>query len=92
MLRGVRDILIDHQRHGLGPPIIVGLAQGSNKPRVIGNDIGDLFSYFRAEVIKGPDAFVETARGFEEFQRAMERKLLKELQSLAVSTLPAEHQ
>jgi hypothetical protein len=59
---------------------------------VIGNDNGDLFSYFRAEVIKGPDAFIETARGFEEFQRAMERKLLKELQSLAVSALPAEHQ
>jgi hypothetical protein len=56
------------------------------------DNIAELSAYFRAEVIKGADAFVETALGFENFQRAMERKLLKELQSLAVSALPAQNQ
>ena len=56
------------------------------------NQTAELSAYFRAEVIKGPDAFVETALGFEEFQQAMERKLLKELQTVAASTLPVAHQ
>ncbi len=53
-------------------------------------DIGDrrqmeaaeLLAYFRAEVIQGPDAFVEVALGFDEFEAAMVRKLLKELEGL----------
>ena len=39
------------------------------------------------EVIHGPDAFVELALGFEDFENAMARKLLKELASIAVSQL-----
>jgi len=39
-----------------------------------------LAAYFRAEVIRGPGAFVERAEGFEDFARAMQRKLLRELQ------------
>lgn len=39
-----------------------------------------LAAYFRAEVIRGPGAFVEKAEGFEDFARAMQRKLLRELQ------------
>ncbi|RMH39309.1 MAG: DUF1194 domain-containing protein [Alphaproteobacteria bacterium] len=35
--------------------------------------------YFRAEVIHGPGAFVEVANGFADYQRAMERKLVREL-------------
>ncbi len=65
--------------------LVIGKDSGSGQK----GQIAELSAYFRAEVIKGPDAFVETALGFEEFQRAMERKLLKELQSLAVSALPA---
>lgn len=52
------------------------------------NHIDELSAYFRAEVIKGPEAFVEMALGFEQFQQAMTRKLLKELQTRAVSALP----
>ena len=39
-----------------------------------------LAAYFKAEVIHGPGAFVERADGFEDFARAMRRKLLRELQ------------
>jgi hypothetical protein len=37
--------------------------------------------YYRTEVIRGPGAFVEIAAGFEDFQRAMERKLIRETSS-----------
>lgn len=51
------------------------------------SDIRALSAYFRQYVIRGPDAFVETAMGFDDYAAAMERKLLRELQSLAVSSL-----
>lgn len=51
-------------------------------------DIKELSAYFRSYVIRGPGAFVETALGFEDYAAAMERKLLRELQSLALSSLP----
>ncbi|QPM88897.1 DUF1194 domain-containing protein [Pseudooceanicola algae] len=47
--------------------------------------IQKLSAYFRAYVLRGPDAFVETALGFEGYHAAMARKLLRELQVLAVS-------
>lgn len=42
--------------------------------------LGELSAYFRAYVIHGPDAFVETALGFDDFEAAMVRKLKRELQ------------
>jgi hypothetical protein len=48
-------------------------------------EIGELSSYFRAYVISGADAFVETALGFESFEAAMIRKLLRELDTLVLS-------
>jgi len=47
--------------------------------------IGELSCYFRAYVIEGPDAFVVTALGFEDYERAMVRKLVRELEGLALS-------
>lgn len=60
-----------------------GLVVGVDSPR--GGDIrqleiGELSSYYHAQVIFGPGAFVETALGFTDFERAMTRKLLRELQ------------
>ncbi|MGX9350780.1 DUF1194 domain-containing protein [Shimia sp. W99] len=52
-------------------------------------DVGELSSYFRAWVIQGPDAFIETAVGFVDFERAMVRKLKRELQGLSLATGPA---
>lgn len=48
-------------------------------------EIGELSSYFKAEVIVGPNAFVETALGFEDYADAMTAKLLRELDGLVLS-------
>lgn len=50
-------------------------------------EVGELLAYYRNEVIRGPDAFTEVALGFDDFEDAMARKLLKELQSLAITRL-----
>lgn len=47
--------------------------------------INELSSYFTAYVLRGPDSFVEVALGFEDYERAMVRKLKRELQSFALS-------
>lgn len=65
---------------------------------VIAEDGGDggvaaaeLSAYFQARVIQGPDAFVEVAIGFGDYARAMRRKLLKELETLAVGGLDRQY-
>ena len=50
-------------------------------------DIGELSSYFHAHVIRGPGAFVQVALGFADYERAMTRKLLRELEPAAMSAL-----
>ena len=50
-------------------------------------EIGELASYFGAYVTLGPDAFVETALGYADYEAAMVRKLKRELESLAISAL-----
>lgn len=47
----------------------------------------ELAEYFESEVIRGTGAFTELALGFDDFQNAMVRKLLRELQGLTVSKL-----
>lgn len=46
--------------------------------------VAELSSYFEAEVIQGPGAFVEVALGYEEYAEAMKRKLLRELKTLVL--------
>ncbi|WP_267138826.1 DUF1194 domain-containing protein [Anianabacter salinae] len=48
----------------------------------------DLAEYYRRELIRGPGAFVEVADGFDDFERAMRRKLVRELQAMAIGALP----
>ncbi|WP_271308675.1 DUF1194 domain-containing protein [Shimia sp. MMG029] len=48
---------------------------------------GDMTEYYRRELIKGPDAFVETAKGFEDFENAMRRKLARELSVTVIGQL-----
>lgn len=50
-------------------------------------EIAELSSYFRANVITGPDAFVQTALGFAAYEDAMTRKLKRELQGLVIGRL-----
>jgi hypothetical protein len=64
------------------------LVIGVDDPGVGGRsqmEIAELSSYFRSEVIVGPEAFVQTAVGFADYARAMEDKLLRELEGLVVS-------
>ena len=49
--------------------------------------IGALASYYRAEVMLGPEAFVQTSLGFEDYARAMAEKLLRELDGMVFSQL-----
>ncbi|OIP83527.1 MAG: hypothetical protein AUK37_07150 [Rhodobacterales bacterium CG2_30_65_12] len=44
----------------------------------------DLAGYFEAYLVRGPGAFVEQAAGFADYERAMRRKLLRELEGLVV--------
>lgn len=57
-------------------------------------DRGDgLGRYYRDELIKGVGAFVEEAASFRDFERAMRRKLVRELETRAIGTLgPAPDQ
>lgn len=47
-------------------------------------DIPDLDIYYRDRVITGPDSFIEPARDFEDYVRAIKEKLLVELRPLAM--------
>lgn len=47
----------------------------------------DVAAYYRAELIRGPGAFVEEAAGFEDYERAMRRKLERELRAAAIGAL-----
>ena len=67
--------------------IVNGLVIGADNQRGDDDrfaDIKELSSYYRSYVLRGPDAFVETAIGFGDYAAAMERKLLRELQSIAI--------
>ncbi|MGJ8621494.1 MAG: DUF1194 domain-containing protein [Yoonia sp.] len=49
-------------------------------------DVKRLSSYYSANVIRGPGAFVEVALGYEAYAAAMERKLLRELASIVLGS------
>lgn len=70
--------------------IVNGLVIGADDPNIGDRrqaDIKELSSYYTAYVISGPGAFVETASGFANYAAAMERKLLRELQVIAIGQL-----
>jgi Ca-activated chloride channel family protein len=46
---------------------------------VVGGDRVSLLRYFETEVLRGPDAFTEIAESYADFDRAMTRKLLREV-------------
>lgn len=45
-------------------------------------ELMELSAYFRRRVIHGPGAFIEIAHGFDDYERAMTRKLLRETKAL----------
>lgn len=56
-------------------------------------ETASLVAYFDAWVTRGPNAFVEVAHGFADYEAAMTRKLLRELEglSLALFDPPLRH-
>ncbi len=48
----------------------------------------DLIPFYRGEVLHGPGAFLEIAQGFADYERAMRRKLERELQPAVIGLLP----
>lgn len=54
--------------------------------------IAELRAYFEAYVLYGPDAFAESALGYQDFYEAMVRKLKRELEGLAMSRLSGADQ
>lgn len=51
---------------------------------VIRGDSPDPVKYYRTHVIAGPNAFIEVAQNFEDYPRAILRKLLKEIEQQAL--------
>lgn len=78
----VIDISGDGQNNsGIDPAMVY--ARGFGEIRVNGLAIRsyerDVVRYYREQVIRGPGAFVEVAESFEDFPRAIRRKLIREL-------------
>ncbi|MEL6838722.1 MAG: DUF1194 domain-containing protein [Pseudomonadota bacterium] len=46
-----------------------------------------LIPFYRDQVIRGPGSFLEIANGFEDYENAMERKLIRELSSQIMGQL-----
>lgn len=70
--------------------VVNGLVIGADAPSFGDTrqvEISELSSYFNLYVRSGPDSFVETALGFEDFEEVMTRKLLRELEGLVLSRL-----
>ena len=57
---------------------------------VISGQEEGVVAFYRDEVLRGPDAFLEIARGFEEFENAMARKLFREVNGLVVGSREAD--
>ncbi len=47
-----------------------------------------LIAFYQRQVLHGPGAFLEVAQGFEDYERAMRRKLERELTPPAIGALP----
>lgn len=65
------------------------LVIGTDAPpgdQIASNEVAELTSYFRVEVLNGENAFLETALGFDDFARAMKVKLLREV-NIAIAAL-----
>jgi hypothetical protein len=79
--RGVLDgMTVNALVIGVSVPLMAGTRADS---------IPELSAYYMSEVIGGPDAFIQVALGYHDYREAMEKKLLKELQTLPVGEAPA---
>lgn len=73
-----------------GQVVINGLVIGPDSPANINknrHNLKTLMQYYEAYVLRGFGAFGEPASDYSDFERAMRRKLIRELQPVAVSDL-----
>ena len=68
-----------YKNFDLGEVTVNGLAIQGGKD--------DIAEYYKRELIRGPGAFVEVAQSFEDFERVMQRKLIRETQAQIFSSL-----
>jgi hypothetical protein len=96
-LRKVLDMAGDGQNNeGFGPQIAYrefGFGDVTVNGLVVNaadfeGEVG-LIAFYRGQVLHGPGAFLVIANGFEDYQRAMTRKLERELAPPAIGALPA---
>jgi len=67
--------------------LIVSTGSDTADAAAVTRELDGLERYFRGAVIKGYGAFVERAGSYHDYDRAMTRKLLKELQTLTIGWL-----
>ncbi len=53
--------------------------------------IEEMAKYFRDRIIHGPGAFVEIALGYDDYEDAIRRKLIRELATLPIGQAPPSH-
>jgi hypothetical protein len=66
--------------------LVIGVDAGSRLSHAE-LSISELTAYFSNRVLAGPSAFSEVAVGFADYERAMSRKLLRELELISMSKL-----
>lgn len=86
---GIRpvDVKPELEDTGLTVNALVIGADAPNMGDLQQTEITGLSAYFRDNVIVGPDSFVETALGFEDYAAAMGRKLERELDMLVLGAI-----
>jgi hypothetical protein len=50
----------------------------------------DPMAFYRDQVIRGPGAFIEAANGFEDYENAMRRKLIREVTPLILGRVASD--
>ncbi|MGF1553863.1 MAG: DUF1194 domain-containing protein [Paracoccaceae bacterium] len=87
--RRVIDVAGDGENnHGFGPASAYrayDFAGVTVNGLVVSGAEGEAVAYYREQVLHGPAAFLEVAEGYEAFERAMRRKLLREIGALSVA-------
>lgn len=64
--------------------LVIGPDGRSNTTKNLRN-VKSLIDYYRSFVLRGPDAFAETAQDYDDFAAAMTRKLIREMQAPILS-------
>ena len=78
-----------YKTYRVGGATINALAVGGDLPLdhgTIFEEGGRLTAYFERHLIWGPGAFVESAEDYDDFERAMTRKLERELQPMLLGS------